>query len=387
MQFIDLGRQYQRLKDPMDKAIQRVLNDHHYIMGPQVEELEEKLKEKTGRRHCLTTSSGTSALYLILKALDLQKEDACFVSTFTYFASAEAPALAGGHPVFVDSDRSYNMDPEDLEKQIRAVLKEGKYRPRLVIAVDLFGLPCDYDRILPIAEKYGLFVLTDSAQAFGSTYKGKSVCSYGNASATSFFPAKPLGCYGDGGAIFTDDDQLAEKISSLRVHGKGKDKYDNVRLGINGRLDTIQAAVLLVKLGILDDEIEKRQVLAGRYQEALADDYDLPLFFDNRSSALAQYTLMVKGNLSRDKLVEAMKASGIPIMVYYPKPMHMQTAFQDLSYQPEDLPVSLDLSKRVFSIPIHPYLTEGEFQSICQNLITVSQSLQEEVSHEHLDCQ
>ena len=387
MQFIDLGRQYQRLKEPMDQAIQKVLNDHHYIMGPQVQELEEKLREKTGRKHCLTTSSGTSALYLILKALDLQKEDACFVSSFTYFASAEAPALAGGHPVFVDSDRSYNMDPEDLERRIQKVLKEGKFRPRLVIAVDLFGLPCDYERILPIAKKYGLFVLTDSAQAFGATYKGKSVCSYGDASATSFFPAKPLGCYGDGGAIFTDDDDLAEKIASLRVHGKGKDKYDNIRLGINGRLDTIQAAVLLVKLRISDDEIEKRQILADRYKEALADDYDLPLFFEDRSSALAQYTLMVREGRSRDKLVEAMKAAGIPIMVYYPKPMHMQTAFKDYGYRPEDLPCCLDHSNRVFSIPIHPYLTEGEFQAICQNLLTLSQSLQGEGAHEDLDCQ
>lgn len=372
MEFIDLGRQYDRVKEEMDAAIHKTLQDRHFIMGPEVKELEEKLAAYVGRKHCLTCSSGTSALILPLMAYGLHKEDAVFVSSFTYFASAEVVALTGGTPVFVDSDETYNMDPKDLEARIQWIVKEGRLKPRGIIAVNIFGLMADYDEIERIAKKYDMFLLTDDAQSFGASYKGRKSCSVGDVSATSFFPAKPLGCYGDGGAVFTDDDDLYELMHSLRVHGHGASKYDNVRIGINARLDTMQAAVLLVKLGLLDDERAKKNQLRERYDARLKGYYETPVIPEGRETALAQYTILARNEKHRQKVVEGMKARGIPVMIYYQNPMHMETAFASLGYNPTDVPKAYEFSRRVLSLPMHAYMKEEEFEKIVSTLIELA---------------
>lgn len=368
MKFIDLDRQYDRIKADMDSRIQSVIDKKDFIMGSAVSELEERLANKVGRKYCLTCASGTDALVIPLMAHELKRTDVVFVSSFTFFASAEAISLAGGTPVFVDSDNTYNMDPDNLEKAIEKVLDEGKLRPKGVIAVDIFGLSADYHRILPIAKKYNLFVLEDAAQGFGGSIDGVLNCKHGDVSATSFFPAKPLGCYGDGGAIFTDDDKLYELMHSIRVHGQGSSRYDNVRIGINGRLDTIQAAVLLAKLTIFDDEMERKNHIADQYTRRLKDAFVTPLIPSNCYSSYAQYTLQAKGEEERNCIVAGMKEVGIPVMIYYSVPMHMQTAFNYLGYEPEDLPVCYKFSKKVFSIPMHAYLTDEEIEQITDRL-------------------
>lgn len=372
MQFIDLGRQYEAAKERIDQAIRDVVDGRHFIMGPQVEELEKRLADYVGRKYCLTCSSGTSALFLPLMAYDVKPEDAVFVSSFTYFASAETIRLAGAVPVFIDSDETYLMDPDKLEEAIEKTLAEGKLRPRGIMTVDLFGLPCDYDRIEAIAKKYDLFLLTDDAQAFGGTYRGKQSCAFGDVSATSFFPAKPLGCYGDGGAIFTDDEELYTLMHSLRVHGHGESKYDNVRIGINARLDTIQAAILLVKLDLLDEEIKKKNALRERYDAVLKDMFATPIIPEGRTTSLAQYTILTKSPEERAYLLEKMPKEGVPVMVYYQIPMHEQRAFTDLAYTPEDLPVCHDHSQRVLSLPMHAYMTEEEFEKITSTLLRLT---------------
>lgn len=384
MEFIDLGRQYDRVKEEMDRAINEVVQERHFIMGPQVQELEERLAEYVGRKYCLSCSSGTSALYIPMAAMELKDNDAVFVPSFTYFASAETVALAGAVPVFVDSDETYNMDPEDLERAIKDVIAEGKLNPRLIMTVDLFGLCSDYDRILEIADKYQMQVITDDAQAFAASYKGKQSCSFGDVSATSFFPAKPLGCYGDGGAIFTDDKDLYDKMHSIRVHGQGSDKYDNVRIGINGRLDTIQAAVLLVKLDIIDDEVEKKNELRLAYDKALYGYFKTPIIPEGRITSLAQYTILTESESERKFLMEGLKKEGIPSMIYYQRPMHIQTAFKDLGYKEDDLPVCLDQSRRVMSLPMHAYMTEQEFEHITKSLIGLAEAWKRE-KDEYLD--
>lgn len=368
MQFIDLNRQYHRIKEDVDRRIQCVLDNNNYIMGSEVIELEKKLADFTGRKYCLSCSSGTDALVIPLLAYDLKKKDAVFVSSFTFFASAESVNIAGGTPVFVDSDETYNMNPQKLEEAIVKTLEEGTLKPRGIIAVDIFGLPCDYNKITAIAEKYNLFLLEDAAQGFGGRFNGKRACSFGDVSATSFFPAKPLGCYGDGGAIFTDDDALYEKMYSIRVHGQGSSRYDNVRIGLNGRLDTIQAAVLLSKLEVFESEMEKKNQIASKYTESLRDTFLTPVIPDNCFSVYAQYTLQANNEKEREKIVVEMKKCGIPIMVYYAVPMHMQTAYKYLDYKPEDLPVCYEFSKRVFSVPMHAYLTEDEILFIVEKL-------------------
>lgn len=368
MQFIDLNRQYHRIKEDVDRRIQCVLDNNNYIMGSEVIELEKKLADFTGRKYCLSCSSGTDALVIPLLAYDLKKKDAVFVSSFTFFASAESVNIAGGTPVFVDSDETYNMNPQKLEEAIVKTLEEGTLKPRGIIAVDIFGLPCDYNKITAIAEKYNLFLLEDAAQGFGGRFNGKRTCSFGDVSATSFFPAKPLGCYGDGGAIFTDDDALYEKMYSIRVHGQGSSRYDNVRIGLNGRLDTIQAAVLLSKLEVFESEMEKKNQIASKYTESLRDTFLTPVIPDNCFSVYAQYTLQANNEKEREKIVVEMKKCGIPIMVYYAVPMHMQTAYKYLDYKPEDLPVCYEFSKRVFSVPMHAYLTEDEILFIVEKL-------------------
>ncbi|WP_308539931.1 DegT/DnrJ/EryC1/StrS family aminotransferase [uncultured Murdochiella sp.] len=375
MQFIDLGRQYESAKERIDKAIHDVVNERHFIMGPQVEELEKRLAAYVGRKYCLTCSSGTSALYIPLLAYDVQPEDAVFVSSFTYFASAETIRLAGATPVFIDSDETYLMDPDKLEEAIQKTIAEGKLRPRGIMTVDLFGLPCDYPRIEAIAQKYDLFLLTDDAQAFGGTLDGKQSCAFGDVSATSFFPAKPLGCYGDGGAIFTDDEELYTLMHSLRVHGHGASKYDNVRIGINARLDTLQAAILLVKLDLFDEEVKKKNELRERYDEVLKDTFSTPIIPKGRTTSLAQYTILTESAEEREFLLQEMPKNGVPVMVYYQIPMHEQRAFTELGYAPEDLPVCHSQSQRVLSLPMHAYMTDEEFEQITSTLLRLTKEI------------
>lgn len=375
MQFIDLGRQYESAKERIDKAIHDVVNERHFIMGPQVEELEKRLAAYVGRKYCLTCSSGTSALYIPLLAYDVQPEDAVFVSSFTYFASAETIRLAGATPVFIDSDETYLMDPDKLEEAIQKTIAEGKLRPRGIMTVDLFGLPCDYPRIEAIAQKYDFFLLTDDAQAFGGTLDGKQSCAFGDVSATSFFPAKPLGCYGDGGAIFTDDDELYTLMHSLRVHGHGASKYDNVRIGINARLDTLQAAILLVKLDLFDEEVKKKNELRERYDEVLKDTFSTPIIPKGRTTSLAQYTILTESAEEREFLLQEMPKNGVPVMVYYQIPMHEQRAFTELGYAPEDLPVCHSQSQRVLSLPMHAYMTDEEFEQITSTLLRLTKEI------------
>ena len=368
MDFIDLGRQYQLIKDKVDAGIQHIIDSRHFIMGPEIAELEKRLAVFTGRKYCLTCGSGTEALQIPLMAYELQKTDAVFVPSFTFFASAESVNLAGATPVFVDIDSTFNMSIESLEKEIARVLEEGKLTPRGIIPVDLFGRSANYDAILPIAEKYGLFVLEDAAQGFGGSLHGKRNGAFGDVSATSFFPAKPLGCYGDGGAIFTDDEALYNKMKSIRVHGMGSDRYDNIRMGMNGRMDTMQAVVVLAKLDIFEDELKARQEVAAWYTEELADSFVVPETDPEYFSAWAQYTLRAKNAEERAKIIEGMKEKGIPVMIYYPIPLHEQTAYKNLGYGDVKLPYCSQAAKEVFSLPMHPYLKREEVRYICETL-------------------
>lgn len=371
MEFIDLGRQYDVIKERVDAGIRKVINSRHFIMGPEVAELEERLAEFTGRKHCLTCGSGTDALQIPLMAFGLTKNDAVFVPSFTFFASAEAVNLAGGTPVFVDIDSTYNMSVESLKNEIERVLAEGRLTPKGIIPVDLFGRSADYDTILPIAEKYGLFVLEDAAQGFGGSLHGKRNGAFGDVSATSFFPAKPLGCYGDGGAIFTDDKELYNQMKSIRVHGSGSDRYDNVRLGMNGRMDTIQAAVVLAKLDVFEDELEARQRVASWYTEELKDTFIVPNTDPEFFSAWAQYTVRARNEGDRLKIIAGMKEKGIPVMIYYPIPLHEQTAYKNLGYGKVKLPDCSRIAKQVFSLPMHPYLKWEEVKYICDTVKSI----------------
>ena len=375
MNFIDLGRQYECIKEKVDAGIKNVVESQHYIMGPEVKELEEQLAKFAGSKYCLTCSSGTEALIIPLMAYKLEKTDAVFVPSFTFFASAESINLAGGTPVFVDSDRTFNMDPESLKREIARVKAEGKLNPRGLIIVDLFGRSANYDELLPIAEENGLFVLEDAAQGFGGSLHGKRNGSFGDVSATSFFPAKPLGCYGDGGAIFTDNEKLYNLMHSIRVHGQGSDKYDNVRLGLNGRMDTIQCAVVLAKLTVFEDELKARQDVADWYDKYLDASFDRPLRDKEYFSAWAQYTVLAKDEEQRSKIVACMKEKDIPVMIYYPIPLHQQTAYKNLGYGDVSLPYCESVAKRVFSLPMHPYLKEEEVKQICEALNSVAAGL------------
>jgi dTDP-4-amino-4,6-dideoxygalactose transaminase len=354
MQFIDLAAQYQHLKDKIDTRIHAVLDHGKYIMGPEVQELEEKLSEYVGVKHTISCANGTDALTLALMVLDVKEGDAVFCPTFTFFATAETIAFEGATPVFVDSNEdTFNICPRDLEKRIETVIVEGKLKPKAIIAVDLFGLPADYSALRKIADKYDLKIIEDAAQGFGGEINGQRAGSFGDIATTSFFPAKPLGCYGDGGALFTDNEEYAELLKSYRVHGKGKDKYDNVRIGMNSRLDTIQAAVLLEKLAAFPQELVNRNHAAERYTAELKDMYKTPVVPEGYVSSWAQYTLMAE---DRDAEMAKYKAKGIPTMVYYGTCMHQQTAFKALGYQEGDFPVAERLASSVFSLPMHGYL-------------------------------
>lgn len=354
MQFIDLAAQYKHLKQRIDKRIQAVLEHGQYIMGPEVHELEEKLADYVGVKHAITCANGTDALTLAMMTLEVKEGDAVFCPTFTFFATAEVIAYEGATPVFVDSDPdTFNICPIDLEKRIQKVISEGNLNPKAIIAVDLFGLPANYPEIEAIANKYNLKLVEDAAQGFGGEINGKRAGSFGDIATTSFFPAKPLGCYGDGGAIFTNDDEYAELIKSYRVHGKGKDKYDNVRIGMNSRLDTLQAAILLEKLKEFPIELKARNFAADKYNAELKGQYKTPVIPSGYTSSWAQYTLQSE---DREVAMNAFKNKGIPTMIYYGTCMHQQTAFKNLGYKDSDLPVATRLAEQVFSLPIHGYL-------------------------------
>ncbi|MDR0314666.1 MAG: DegT/DnrJ/EryC1/StrS family aminotransferase [Oscillospiraceae bacterium] len=370
MHFIDLHRQYDVIGDSVKQRIEKVLSEKLFIMGPEVLELEDELAEFTGRKYCLTCSSGTDALVIPLLAFELLKTDAVFVPSFTFFATAESVNIAGATPVFVDCDETYNIDPKKLEEAIIKTREQGKLTPRGIIPVDLFGLSADYDKIDIIAKKYDLFVLEDAAQGLGGEYKSRRNCSFGDVSATSFFPAKPLGCYGDGGAIFTDNEKLYEKMRSIRVHGQGLSRYDNVRIGMNGRLDTIQAAVLLSKLEVFKSELLAKNKIALKYTENLNGSFKVPQIPEDCFCAYAQYSLLAKNERQRNDIVEGMKQLNIPIMVYYEVPMHLQTAYKYLGYSKGDFPVCEDFSRRIFSLPMHAYLTDNEVEDICKTIKT-----------------
>ena len=354
IQFIDLAAQYQYLKTNIDARIKKVLDHGHYIMGPEVQELEEELAKYVGVKHAITCGNGTDALTLAMMVLDIKPGDAVFCPTFTFFATAEVIAFEGATPVFVDSDEAtFNICPIDLEKRIQATIAEGKLIPKAIIAVDLFGLPANYPEIQKIADKYNLKLVEDAAQGFGGSIDGKRAGSFGDIATTSFFPAKPLGCYGDGGAIFTNSDYYAGLLKSYRVHGKGKDKYDNVRIGMNSRLDTIQAAILLEKLAEFPTELINRNKAADNYEKTLSSKYQTPQVPTGYVSSWAQYTLL---SANRDADMAAYKEQGIPTMIYYGKCMHEQAAFEDLGYTAGDFPVAEKFAQRVFSLPMHGYI-------------------------------
>lgn len=376
MEFRDLKKQYQVLKVQIDEKVQSVCASAHYISGPEVAELEKELAEYVGVKHCITCANGTDALTLALKAWGIGKGDAVFVPDFTFFSSGECPAAEGATCVFVDVDeRTYNINPVKLEEAILKVKKEGKYNPKVVVSVDLFGLPADYNAIKPICEKYGLFLLEDGAQGFGGEINGKRACSFGDISTTSFFPAKPLGCYGDGGAIFTDNDEWAVLIRSYAVHGKsGEDKYNNIRLGLNSRLDTIQAAILKVKFKAFKDyEIKDINRAAFWYNEefkqaGLAGKIVLPEIKDGYLSSWAQYTIQLSEGIDRAALQTKLKVDGIPSMVYYMKPMHKQGAYEGTDSAIADCPVTEKLCKTVLSLPLHPYMEAKDVSFVVQKI-------------------
>lgn len=356
--FIDLGAQRARLGTRLDDAIRRVVDHGAYVMGPEVLELEKQLAELCGASHCISCSSGTDALIMVLMAWGVGPGDAVLVPDFTFVATAEAAVLLGASVVFVDvAADSFCMDPDSLEAGI-ALARDRGLEPKVVIPVDLFGQPADYPRLQPICDREGLRLLADGAQSFGASLHGKRVGAFGDATTTSFFPAKPLGCYGDGGAIFTDDAELADLLRSVRVHGEGRHKYENVRVGINGRLDTIQAAVLLEKLTIFEDELRRRQVCADRYSQALDADVTVPRLSEGATSAWAQYTVRLE---EREAVQGHLKAAGVPSGIYYVTPLSQQKGYSAGLVAPGGNPIAASLSERVLSLPMHPYL-EPEVQ-------------------------
>jgi dTDP-4-amino-4,6-dideoxygalactose transaminase len=355
--FVDVGAQRRRLGKSLDDAVSRVMAHCQFINGPEVTQLEAELSAYSGARHVVSCASGTDALLMVLMASEIGPGDAVLCPTFTFCATAEAVALTGATPVMVDvSEATFNMDAASLTRGVATARKAG-LKPKAVIPVDLFGQPADFDAILPVAEAEGLFVLDDAAQGFGASYKGRRLGTFGLATATSFFPAKPLGCFGDGGAVFTDDAALADKLRSIRVHGHGSDKYDNIRLGLTARLDTMQAAILIEKLKIFDDEIAARNRIAQRYANGLDNVVAVPRVADDCTSIWAQYTVRVPGG-RRDALAETLKAQGVPTMIYYPKSLHQQTAYKHFPVAAGGVSVSERLSQDVISLPMHAYLDE-----------------------------
>jgi dTDP-4-amino-4,6-dideoxygalactose transaminase len=384
MQFIDLATQQKRIRTTLESNINAVLDHGKYIMGPEIAEIESRLAAYVGVKHAIGCSSGTDALLMALMAFNVGPGDAIFTTPFTFIATAEVIRLLGATPVFVEIDRTtFNIDPQMLEKAVQAVEQNDTTRyplpaatgqdlkARGIIAVDLFGLPADYDAINAVAAANGLFVVEDAAQSFGAQYNRRKACALADIACTSFFPAKPLGCYGDGGMCFTDDDGLAALMNSVRIHGKGTHKYDNARVGINGRLDTLQAAILSAKFDIFPEEVAKRDQVAGTYNQ-LIDAADCGLVTPQTPQGLrsvwAQYSLLAEDETHRSELQEKLKQAGIPTAIYYPKPLHLQTAFEKLGYKTGDFSISEDCSSRIFSLPMHPYLEKSDQEKIVGTL-------------------
>ncbi len=386
--FIDLQTQFKRIQFELEERVIKALRSGQYILGPEVTELENRLAEFAKVKHAVTCSSGTDALLIALMAKGVGPGDAIFTTPFTYFATAEVIALLGATPIFVDIDiGTFNIDPLALKSAIlalnncdvsnnslpnRSLKKLRGLNPKGIITVDLFGLPADYDRINAIADQHGLFVLEDAAQGFGGEVNGRCAGTLAEVGCTSFFPAKPLGCYGDGGALFTNDDDLASLFRSIRVHGRGVDKYENVRLGVTGRLDELQAAVLIPKLSIFPDELKSRQRVAATYQKLISSsnlDVITPKVPDGLLSSWAQYSLLASDQVERQKILSKLKKAGVPTMIYYSKPLHLQKALSYLGYESGDFPFSEQVSERIFSIPMHPYLDENVISVIVEAMV------------------
>jgi dTDP-4-amino-4,6-dideoxygalactose transaminase len=385
MQFIDLATQQKRIRDKIEANITAVLDHGKYIMGPEIKTLEQRLAEYAGVKHAIGCASGTDALLMALMALKIGPGDAVFTSPFTFIATAEVISLLGATPVYVDIDpETYNLNPARLDQAVSALKandsdahplpitnRSSLLTPKAVIGVDIFGLPAEYERIDAVAREHGLSVIEDAAQSFGAELNSKKAGSFGDIACTSFFPAKPLGCYGDGGMCFTDDDELANIMESVRVHGKGDHKYDNVRIGINGRLDSLQAAILLAKFDIFPEEIELRQKVADRYSTLLGENSQIkvPSIPSGATSAWAQYSVLATDEKQRNEMQNQLKEVGIPTAIYYPQPLHLQTAFSSLGYQAGDFPISEDCARRIFSLPMHPYLTAEDQQKIAGSMV------------------
>ena len=368
MDFIDLKKQQYKIREKIDKRIRSVLDHGKYIMGPEVYELEEKLSEYVGMKYCISCSSGTDALLIPLMAKGIGSGDAVITSPFTYIATAEVIALLGAEPIFVDVyEATYNLNPDGIEDAIKYAENKG-LNTKAIIPVDLFGLPARYRLIDKVAKTHNLMIIEDAAQGFGGAIRGQKAGSFGHVASTSFFPAKPLGCYGDGGAIFTDDEELAYKMKSIRVHGSGSDKYENIRLGINGRLDTFQAAVLLEKLSIFDEELKSRNKVADYYSKNIVSNFKKPFIPKNYFSSWAQYSLLANSESKRNEIMSTLSNSNIPSMIYYKLPLHLQAVFNNFGYKEGDFPISEKAARQIFSIPMHPYLDEEKQNRIIEVL-------------------
>ena len=362
MKFLDLKTQQKRIRKSLQKRLDIILDHGSYIMGPEVDELEEKLSNYVGVKHTISCSSGTDALLMPLMAWDIGPGDAVFTTPFTYVATAEVIALVGATPVFVDVyDSTFNIDCQKLELAIQSIISDKKLIPKAIIPVDLFGVPARYRVIEEIAEKYDLKIIQDAAQSFGAKIGNTKVGNFGDVAATSFYPAKPLGCYGDGGAIFTNDDNLADKCKAIRIHGTTTDRYHSELVGLNGRLDSLQAAVLLEKLSIFDEEIELREKISNQYRKSLQHCQCIP---DNYTSSHALFSILLESNQERNKTIEIFQQNNIPTMIYYKYPIHLMKAFSFLGYKKGDFPISENLSKRILSLPMHPYLSENDIELI-----------------------
>ena len=369
MEFIDLKAQYRALKSEIDENIARIVEGAHFIGGAEIGELEEKLAAYVGRKHCITCGNGTDALQLAYMAFGVKQGDAVFCPDMTFIASVEPAVMHGATPVFCDIEPdTYNLCPKSLEEHIQRVIAEGKLNPKAVVAVDFLGNPAKFEEISAICKKYNLLLIEDGAQSTGASYNGKKCGAYGDIATTSFFPSKPLGCYGDGGAVFTDNDEYAELIRSFKVHGKGpKGKYHNVRVGLNSRLDTVQAGVLLPKLAVLDKEIEIRQQVAKRYDEAFAGKLQTPVITENSISAYAQYCVLAKDEAERTRILDAMKAANVPSLIYYPTVLHELEAFAP--YPTEDILNAKHYAECNFGLPFSPYLTEEDQEKVIETVL------------------
>ncbi|MFH2107713.1 MAG: DegT/DnrJ/EryC1/StrS family aminotransferase [Chrysiogenia bacterium] len=364
MQFIDLAAQQKRIRPQIEAGFRKILDHGQYILGPEICELEDKLAAFIGVPYAVSVASGTDALLMPLMVENIGPGDAVFTSTFTFIATAEVIRLLGATPVFVDIDpETFNIDPQKLEAEIERVETEKKLKPRGIIPVDLFGQPADYQALQAIADRYSMFILEDAAQSFGASHKGKKAGALAKVAATSFFPAKPLGCYGDGGMIFSDDRKIYEQLLSIRVHGQGADKYTNVRVGINGRMDSLQAAVLLAKMEIFAEEMELRQQAAARYSTLLEGIVKVPRILPENISAWAQYSVL---HPRRDEMIKKLRENDIPTAIYYPIPLHLQQAFADLGYRKNDFPVAEKIAGEIFSLPMHPYLEKQAQEKISE---------------------